>query len=67
MSLGVNQTRYGQTKIVSFTADYWSQCYMVTKENLSLLADLLEPWRVKFISIWLQYEICVYWQAGWNI
>ena len=37
-----------------------------TKENLSLLADLSEPWRVKFISIWLQYQKCVYWQTGWN-
>ena len=26
------------------------------KENLSLLKDSLEPWRIKFINTWLQYQ-----------
>ena len=30
------------------------------KENLLLLKDSLEPWKIKRISIWLQYEKNVY-------
>ena len=30
------------------------------KENLWLLKDLLEPWKVKFIGIWLHYQNHVY-------
>ena len=32
----------------------------ITKENLLLLKDLLEPQRTKFTNIWLQYQKNVY-------
>ena len=34
------------------------------KENLLLLKNLLEPWRIKFTNIWLQFQICIYWKLN---
>ena len=51
-SLIANQTKYGLTKVASFTIDQWNYVYKImikrciqhiTKENLLLLKDLLEP------------------------
>ena len=30
------------------------------KENLLLLSDSLEPWKIKFVNTWLQYPKNVY-------
>ena len=34
------------------------------KENLLLLKNLLEPWRIKFTNIWLQFQKCIYWKLN---
>ena len=54
---------------MSFTIDQWSRDSMTivlkciqhtTKENMLLLKDLSELWRVRSTSLWLQYQQDVY-------
>ena len=54
---------------MSFTIDQWSRDSMAivlkciqhtTKENMLLLKDLSELWRVRSTSLWLQYQQDVY-------
>ena len=54
---------------MNFTKDQWNHgCKImiykfiqhIIKEHPSLLKELLEPWRVEFINIWLQCQkMCV--------
>ena len=52
MNLIENQRKYGLKKAVSFTIDQWNHDY----KNLLLLKDSVEPWKIKSVNTWLQFE-----------
>ena len=54
VNLIIDQWNHGYKIII------WKCLQYITKENLLSLKDLLEPWKMKFISRWLQYQKNVY-------